>query len=110
MGGSQEGHFLYSYVRADTEVADEPAQRATRHAAIIRGVLFLGTGHDRNRFGDFGSCPTPRLLDISGRSIMSLSPGPNDVSHLSPGIYFVHEEPSAAGRGSPIVRKVMVLR
>ena len=29
------------------------------------------------------------LLDVSGRRVLALSPGPNDVSHLSPGVYFV---------------------
>lgn len=28
------------------------------------------------------------LLDISGRKVMELHPGPNDVRHLSPGVYF----------------------
>ncbi len=35
--------------------------------------------------------PRPALVDISGRVVMSLSPGANDVSHLTPGVYFVHE-------------------
>jgi len=29
------------------------------------------------------------LFDPSGRKVMNLSPGPNDISHLSPGVYFV---------------------
>lgn len=86
-------------------------------SAVVFGGQMSRPGFDAASAGRRHGAPTspfydllPRLLDISGRSIMSLSPGPNDVSHLSPGIYFVHEEPSAAGRGSPIVRKVMVLR
>jgi hypothetical protein len=29
------------------------------------------------------------LLDISGREVMNLHPGPNDIRHLAPGVYFV---------------------
>ena len=30
-----------------------------------------------------------KLLDASGRPVMSLGAGPNDVRHLSSGVYFV---------------------
>jgi hypothetical protein len=29
------------------------------------------------------------LLDATGRKLLSLHPGPNDISHLAPGIYFI---------------------
>jgi hypothetical protein len=29
------------------------------------------------------------LLDISGRKVMDLQPGPNDIRHVAPGVYFV---------------------
>jgi hypothetical protein len=29
------------------------------------------------------------LLDISGRKMLDLRPGPNDVGRLAPGVYFV---------------------
>jgi hypothetical protein len=32
------------------------------------------------------------LLDIGGRKVMELVPGPNDVSRLAPGVYFVREQ------------------
>jgi YVTN family beta-propeller protein len=34
------------------------------------------------------------LLDVSGRRVLTLHPGPNDVSRLAPGVYFV---PTALG-------------
>jgi hypothetical protein len=34
------------------------------------------------------------LLDISGRKVMDLLPGENDVRHLSPGVYFVRQASS----------------
>ena len=52
------------------------------------------------------------LLDVSGRRAAELLPGTNDVSHLSPGIYFVVSEPLAASRqpSAVTVRKVVVQR
>ena len=45
---------------------------------IVRGVLFSAES------------PSPScLLDISGRRVQDLRPGANDVSRLSPGVYFV---------------------
>jgi YVTN family beta-propeller protein len=45
------------------------------------------------------------LLDITGRRVMALQPGPNDIRHLAPGIYFVR---TAEGGGRSAVRKVVV--
>jgi hypothetical protein len=49
------------------------------------------------------------LLDISGRKVLDLSPGPNDVRALAPGIYFVRET-SGMGRTASSVRKVVLTR
>ena len=43
------------------------------------------------------------LLDISGRKVLELQPGANDVRGLAPGVYFVRSEPSA-------VTKVVIQR
>ena len=40
---------------------------------------------------------------------MDLHPGPNDVRHLSPGVYFVREA-SGVGREASSVRKVILTR
>ncbi|MFO7675325.1 MAG: hypothetical protein R6X12_03295 [bacterium] len=69
--------------------------------AIVRGVLRIG---DRGP----GTGDRAELLDISGRKMMDLAPGENDVRHLSPGVYFVRAvggEPPAAG-----CQKVVVTR
>jgi hypothetical protein len=47
------------------------------------------------------------LLDISGRKVMELAPGPNDIRHIAPGVYFVHE-PTADSRQLTAVRKVVI--
>jgi hypothetical protein len=79
---------------------------------IIRGVLSLdaGLGHgpgSENRSGSY-----PALLDISGRKVMDLQPGENDVRHLAPGVYFIRSEPSAVNRQprAALVRKVVIQR
>ncbi len=65
-------------------------------ATIVRGVLFL--------------TETASLLDISGRKVMNLMPGANDVGRLAPGVYFVRAEPQAASLKPQAVRKVVVTR
>jgi len=69
-------------------------------ATIIRGVLLLPQRASP-------SSSTSRLLDISGRSVMTLRSGPNDVSRLSPGVYFVTERGS---RRTVHARKLVVTR
>ncbi|MFO7650319.1 MAG: YncE family protein [bacterium] len=46
-----------------------------------------------------------QLLDASGRKVAELRPGPNDLSRLSPGVYFV-----VAGRGAMAPRKAVIVR
>jgi hypothetical protein len=56
------------------------ASRPDRIATIARGVLFLPCS----------PLSTPHsLLSIDGRKVLDLHPGPNDVSRLAPGVYFV---------------------
>jgi hypothetical protein len=43
------------------------------------------------------------LLDASGREVLDLKAGANDVSGLAPGVYFVRQEPQA-------VTKVVITR
>jgi hypothetical protein len=50
------------------------------------------------------------LLDITGRKVLDLLPGPNDVRALAPGVYFVREEPQAASSKPQALRKVVVTR
>jgi hypothetical protein len=50
--------------------------------AVVRGVLIIGDR--RQKTGD-----RAELLDASGRKVLDLEPGANDVSALAPGVYFV---------------------
>jgi hypothetical protein len=71
---------------------------------IARGVLFLAeaTSHKPQ---------AASLLDICGRNVLDLKPGPNDVRALAPGVYFVREEPQASShKPQAAVRKVVIAR
>ena len=67
---------------------------------VIRGVPFLEGNYPRT-----GTVPKTALLDISGREVLDLHPGPNDVSQLAPGVYFVR---MICGEGRPANTKVVV--
>jgi hypothetical protein len=72
-------------------------------ASVVRGVLFMpeAVGGERSAVG-------AHLLDISGRKVLDLHPGANDMRALAPGVYFVCEQVQAQGHAS--VRKVVVTR
>jgi YVTN family beta-propeller protein len=78
-------------------VQEEPSVAGTKHgkATVVRRVLFLPTS-------DIERPVSSILLDITGRKVLDLWPGANDVSAIAPGVYFVREQ----GR----MRKVVVAR
>jgi phosphoribosylformylglycinamidine (FGAM) synthase PurS component len=72
-------------------------------ATVVRGVLFLpeAPSHEPQAAG---------LLDVSGRRVLELHTGANDVSRVSPGVYFVCPEPPAARQRPQATYKVVVTR
>jgi hypothetical protein len=85
-------------------VAERPSRAGlhqTRSATIVRGILFLPSSL---------LSPHSSLLSIDGRKALDLVPGPNDVSRLAPGVYFVCSGPSAVSRQPTAVQKVVVTR
>jgi hypothetical protein len=84
------------------ETENSEVRRVKGGATVIRGVLFLpeARGEKREARGE--------LLDVSGRRVLSLKPGPNDVSHLAPGVYFVHQASSVIRSASGVHRIVIV--
>ena len=66
-----------------------PACSRQLNATIVRGVLWLPAAASSETQAP--SC----LLDAVGRRVIRLRPGPNDVQHLSPGVYFVSSPGSA---------------
>jgi hypothetical protein len=70
------------------------ASRVTLAATVVRGMLLLPS----SSFDISHSS----LLDASGRKVLAVHPGLNDVSRLAPGIYFVRE--------AQAIRKIIVTR
>jgi hypothetical protein len=68
---------------------------------IVRGVLLLGAADGRQN-SEHGA----ELLDVSGRKVLNLHPGANDVRAQAPGVYFVREAQAQARA----VRKVVITR
>jgi len=68
-------------------------------ATLVRGVLNLPA----SAFTLHSS-----LFSLSGEKVLDLAPGPNDVSHLAPGVYFVREAQTQAQ--AQATRKVIITR
>jgi hypothetical protein len=80
-------------------VAEQPPSaevRTAKAATVVRNVLLLPEASGRRP-------QAASLLDVSGRKVLTLRPGANDVGRLSPGVYFVREEQRAT-------RKVVLTR
>jgi hypothetical protein len=75
----------------------------TRIPTIIRGVLMM---EDRGQTTE----DKAELVDISGRKVLDIRTGANDVSDLAPGVYFVRSGPSAVSRQQSAITKVVVTR
>ncbi|MBM3314414.1 hypothetical protein FJY71_01035 [candidate division WOR-3 bacterium] len=73
-------------------------------ATVVRGVL---------RLGKRGQSTTGQslvfLVDATGRKVLDLKPGPNDVRALPAGVYFIWGLP-VVGRRQAAVQKVVVQR
>jgi YVTN family beta-propeller protein len=76
------------------EMVNSEVRRAKGGATVVRGVLVLPVKSE-------GRAANGELLDATGRKVLALRPGANDVSALSSGVYFVR----TAGN-----RKVLVER
>ncbi|MFO7652088.1 MAG: hypothetical protein R6X13_12210, partial [bacterium] len=75
-----------------------PTARGSRlTASVVRGVLNLPV----SSFGISHST----LVDATGRQVLDLRVGPNDVSRLAPGVYFV----SAEGPSGQVTAKTLIL-
>jgi len=83
------------------QAQDLQSRRATDGASIVRGVLHLG-----ERVSSSPSSSAGHLMDVSGRKVLNLQPGANDVRALAPGVYFVRTAQAQA----QAVQKVVVTR
>jgi YVTN family beta-propeller protein len=71
--------------------------------AVVRGLLFLPQALGPK-------LQAARLLDASGRKVLDLKAGANDVSGLSTGVYFVQEKPQASSHKPRGFRKIVIAR
>ncbi|MCX6842709.1 MAG: hypothetical protein NTX53_10550 [candidate division WOR-3 bacterium] len=99
---------LYSVYRTSRPGVQEPGLSSvacSRLPTIVRGVLVLpeAVGGERSAVG-------AHLLDISGRKVLDLKPGTNDVSRLTPGVYFVRKAKAQAQAQAQTIRKVVLTR
>ncbi|MBN2464121.1 M1 family metallopeptidase [candidate division WOR-3 bacterium] len=78
--------------------------------SIIRGVLFLPRLGTRSGLSENPVMSRAALLDAMGRKVTNLQPGPNDVSKLAPGIYFVRQSSGVEHQTSCVVTKVLIAR
>ena len=94
--------FLKYDGRGGFEESPKPQAASSKLGpTIVRGVLLLGAVGSGQSTGYRGD-----LLDISGRAVLDLHLGANDVSRLPPGVYFVRE----AQAQSQAVRKVVLAK
>jgi len=70
---------------------------------IVRGVLMMG-----QRLMADGS--GPELVDATGRKVMDLHPGANEVSRLAPGVYFVRQASGVTRDAPSVVTRVVIQR
>ena len=98
--------------RLPTAVAEHPQSLAPRPspiASVVRGVLYLQAPRDMTEMpGISDRVPRPALLDATGRRLLDLAPGPNDLSRLAPGVYFVC--PSAVGTQPAAASRIVLVR
>ena len=102
------GAYFYDQRIGIEECPRSVASSRKLDATIVRGVVYLS--RDMTELsGNSDRIPRSSLLDAVGRKVLDLRPGTNDVSHLSPGVYFVRRL-SAESRGLSAVAKVVVTR
>jgi aminopeptidase N len=89
-----------SFVTGIEEMPNASLRATNVGPTIVRGVLNL-----QSAICNLQSAIV--LMDASGRKVLALRTGPNDVSHLAPGVYFVH---STVGTRHASMSRVVVTR
>jgi hypothetical protein len=97
--------WFVTVLGSGVEEGDKPqATSLNSQATVVRGVLEMP---------EAASCKPQAaswLLDATGRRVAELHPGPNDVSRLGAGVFFVRSGPSAASREPSAVHRVVIAR
>jgi hypothetical protein len=105
-GYGSEEEILYKTNRLPVGVQEPGAviNRAVPAATLVRGTLYLPEA------SSLKPQASSSLLDISGRRVMELQAGANDVSRLAPGVYFIRGPATGDGRPRVETRKVVLER
>jgi hypothetical protein len=104
--GCQDVILVYPDAPPGVEEMPNAEVRATNDGStVVSGELVLGAVGSRQH-----SACRAELLDVSGRKVMDLRPGANDVRALAPGVYFVRGPRTGDGRPIPAVRRVVITR
>jgi DNA-binding beta-propeller fold protein YncE len=93
------------YPDAPPGVEETPSAevRAARpEPTVVKGVLVLGAADSRQN-AEYRA----GLMDISGRKVLDLHAGANDVRGLAPGVYFVRQAPSVKHEASSVTKVVI---
>jgi hypothetical protein len=101
--GSSSITVIRDTVLLGVEEGEAPTVGRRPEATVVRGVLMFEPANGAGRMAN------GELLDVSGRKVLDLLPGANDVRALAPGVYFVSER-LAAGTSRIELRKVLVVR
>jgi hypothetical protein len=104
-GNRNQAYLIKTEPDGLVEIEETPRVevRATTLPTIVRGVLWLAPA---------SGCrlQASGLLDISGRRVVELRAGANDIRHLVPGVYFVRSASGVMREASSAVTKVIVTR
>ncbi|MBM3332323.1 T9SS type A sorting domain-containing protein [candidate division WOR-3 bacterium] len=95
-GPATPNPVVCQFIYPPSGAEERPASHVSGHRpaiTIVRGVLFLPRDMTE-KFAGSDRVPGPVLLDASGRKVLDLHLGANDVSRLAPGVYFVRVESS----------------
>jgi hypothetical protein len=84
----------FEYVGLGEETMNDARVTMNTRPTIVHVVLFVAVARDERQ----GT--RDELLDVSGRKVLDLHPGANDVRALAPGIYFLRAVSSELSAGS----------
>jgi hypothetical protein len=92
---------LYAQRAADApggmEMVNDERGAMNEGPTVVRGVLVLTELGTRSELPERNSVMSrAALLDVSGRKVLDLHPGANDMRALAPGVYFVREAQAQA--------------
>jgi hypothetical protein len=99
------GNSFIPVIRTDQPGVEETPNAevlaTNANPTVVQGVLFLPEATSRKP-------QAVSLLDVSGRRVMDLRPGANDVRALAPGVYFLRGPKTEDGRLDAAVRKIVL--